>query len=45
MVNFPHHRTQRLDDRFLGGIVLHTGQAGYSLGERIHAAPISTLWT
>lgn len=34
----------RLGERFLGGVVLHTGQASYALGERIQAAPISTLW-
>ena len=33
-----------LGDRFAGGVVLHAGQATYSLGERIRAAPISTLW-
>ena len=33
-----------LGDRFAGGVVLHAGQASYSLGERIRAAPISTLW-
>lgn len=33
-----------LGDRFAGGVVLHSGQANYSLGERIRAAPISTLW-
>lgn len=34
----------QLGERFLGGVVLHTGQASYALGERIRAAPISTLW-
>ena len=34
-----------LGDRFLAGVVLHTGPRVYSLGERIVAAPISTLWT
>lgn len=33
-----------LGDRFVGGVVLHAGQASYSLGERVRAAPISTLW-
>jgi predicted AAA+ superfamily ATPase len=31
-------------DRFMGGVVLHTGPATFSLGDRITAAPISTLW-
>ena len=34
-----------LGDRFLAGAVLHTGPRVYPLGERIVAAPISTLWT
>jgi len=33
-----------LDDRFLAGVVLHTGPRVYPLGEKIIAAPISTLW-
>ena len=33
-----------LGDRFVGGVVLHTGPAAFSIGERITAAPISTLW-
>lgn len=33
-----------LGDRFLAGVVLHTGPRVYSLGERIVAAPIATLW-
>jgi len=35
----------QLGDRFLGGVVLHTGPATFSLGDRITAAPISTLWS
>jgi hypothetical protein len=35
---------ERLDDRFVAGVVLHTGPATFLLGERIVAAPISTLW-
>lgn len=31
-------------ERFAAGVVLHTGPRVYSLGERIVAAPISTLW-
>ena len=35
---------QELGDRFLGGVVLHTGPRSYRLAEGIVAAPISTLW-
>lgn len=31
--------------RFVAGVVLHTGPHVYQLGERIVAAPISTLWS
>jgi len=34
-----------LGDRFVGGVVLHTGPATFALGDRITAAPISTLWS
>ena len=34
----------RLGERFVAGIVLHTGPATFRLGDRIVAAPISTLW-
>ena len=34
----------QLGDRFTAGVVLHTGPSAYSLGDRITAAPISTLW-
>jgi hypothetical protein len=33
-----------LGSRFLRGVVLHTGPRTFELGERIVAAPISTLW-
>ena len=33
-----------LGDRFLAGIVLHTGPRAYPLGERITAAPLACLW-
>ena len=33
------------DDRFLAGLVLHTGPGIIPLGDRIWAAPISTLWS
>lgn len=35
----------QLGDRFVAGVVLHTGPATYPLGEKLVAAPISTLWT
>jgi predicted AAA+ superfamily ATPase len=34
-----------LDDRFVAGLVLHTGKRTYSLGTDIIAAPIATLWS
>jgi hypothetical protein len=34
-----------LGDRFVGGIVLHTGAQPFPLGERIVAAPMSCLWS
>ena len=33
-----------LGDRFIAGVVLHTGPSTYPLGSRVVAAPISTLW-
>lgn len=33
-----------LGERFVAGVVLHTGTRCYALGERISAAPICTLW-
>lgn len=33
-----------LGDRFLAGVVLHTGPRVYQLGERITAAPLACLW-
>jgi predicted AAA+ superfamily ATPase len=35
----------RLGDRFIAGLVLHTGPRVFELGDRLIAAPISTLWT
>jgi uncharacterized protein len=32
-------------DRFLRGVVLHTGPRSFELADRITAAPISTLWS
>lgn len=34
----------RYDDRFLAGVVMHTGPRAYPLGDRLVAAPISALW-
>lgn len=34
----------QLGDRFLAGVVLYTGPSVFRLGEKIVAAPISTLW-
>ncbi len=35
----------RLGDRFVAGVVLHTGPRAFELDERIVAAPISAIWT
>lgn len=35
----------RLQERFVAGIVWHTGPAVYGLGERITAVPIAALWS
>jgi len=34
-----------LGDRFVAGLVLHTGPRVYSLGPRITAAPVAALWS
>lgn len=34
----------RLDDRFVAGVVFHTGPRVFRLGERILAVPICALW-
>jgi len=34
----------QLGDRFVVGVVLHTGPRSFTLGDRLVAAPISTLW-
>ena len=34
----------RYPDRFVAGVVLHTGPRTFALGERLVAAPISALW-
>lgn len=33
-----------LGDRFIAGVVLHTGPQTFELGDKIIAAPISTIW-
>ncbi|MYH55605.1 MAG: ATP-binding protein [Acidimicrobiia bacterium] len=35
---------ETMQERFVGGVVLHTGPDTYRLGDRIFATPISTLW-
>ena len=34
----------QLDDRFVAGVILHTGPKVYRLGDRIQAVPICCLW-
>jgi hypothetical protein len=33
-----------LEDRFVSGVVFHTGSRAFSLGDRITALPISVIW-
>jgi hypothetical protein len=35
----------QLGDRFIGGVVLHTGPHAFPLGDRLRALPISTIWS
>ncbi|MCY4370287.1 MAG: hypothetical protein OXF41_12960 [bacterium] len=35
---------ETLQERLAGGVVLHTDRDTFELGDRILAAPISTLW-
>lgn len=35
---------EQLGDQFVGGVVVHTGSATVSLGERLWALPLSALW-
>ena len=35
---------EKMQERFAGGVVLHTDRDTFELGDRILAAPISTLW-
>jgi predicted AAA+ superfamily ATPase len=39
-----HWLRDELGDRFIGGVVLHSGPLLYPLAERIVAAPICSLW-
>lgn len=34
----------RLGERFIGGVLLHTGLVTTTLADRIYALPISALW-
>ncbi|MCO5314159.1 MAG: DUF4143 domain-containing protein [Microthrixaceae bacterium] len=34
-----------LGERFVAGVVLHTGPSLFALSDRIAAAPIASLWT
>jgi uncharacterized protein len=34
-----------IGDRFLAGVIVHTGPLAYRLGDRITAVPIATLWS
>lgn len=34
----------KLGDRFVSGVVLHTGPTGQRLGDRLHSLPIAALW-
>ena len=36
---------EELGDRFVAGVVLHTGQTAVSVSDRVWAAPIEMLWT
>lgn len=35
---------EELGDRFVSGVVLHSGPRAFELSDKIFAAPISTLW-
>ena len=34
----------KLGDRFVAGVVMHSGPAVFEIDDRIVAAPIATLW-
>ena len=36
---------EAMRERFVAGVVLHTGRDAFELADRITAAPISALWT
>ena len=36
---------EQLGDRFLAGVVLHTGPRIYRLDDRVVAAPIASIWS
>ena len=36
---------EELGDRFVAGVVLHTGQTAVSVSDRVWAAPIEIIWT
>lgn len=40
-----HWLREELGERFVAGVVLHTGPGIYSLGEGVTAAPIATIWS
>lgn len=39
------HLRDRLGSRFVAGLVLHTGDTGGSLGDRLTAVPMDAVWT
>lgn len=40
----PRHLAERLDDDFVVGIVLYTGEQTLPFGPRLRAMPVSALW-
>ena len=40
-----HGLAENIGDRFLGGLVIHTGPSTFDLGNGVWAAPISSLWS
>lgn len=36
--------SEKLGDRFVGGVLLHTGPRSFQIANKVTAAPISTLW-
>ena len=38
------HLRDTLGRRFVGGVVLYTGEATLPFGDRLYAAPIAGLW-